>query len=285
MAIRLPEIGRVDGGSRPACLVGVGRRRLFAAAELLSLLGLLLFPPLEHLDRSHQRQGRRRHAELLVRQRLGRRGEAGHVDERAVAGGVDAVGRNAHHRARAFREPLRRAHCAPLVPPEQRERHQHHDDAGDGAGERAADAREPRLTGLLGERVRHASLRGRRYDESVRAAKPFLESPSRNPASANRAACDTVAGGPCGARPSPGRRVATPAGALSISCEGTSMKTWSMLAAAGVIMMALAAPAVAQAPADRTRPRRRRHRQDARNDLPDRFQIDAGYFRLNRPRH
>ncbi len=59
------------------------------------------------------------------------------------------------------------------------------------------------------------------------------------------------------------------------------MKAWSMLATAGVIMMGLAAPAIAQAPAD-AKPAQAPVTVTAPwNDLPDRFQIDAGYFRLN----
>lgn len=59
------------------------------------------------------------------------------------------------------------------------------------------------------------------------------------------------------------------------------MKTWSMLAAAGVIVMTTAAPAVAQAPADAKAAQTSSTTKTSWNDLPDRFQIDAGYFRLN----
>jgi len=59
------------------------------------------------------------------------------------------------------------------------------------------------------------------------------------------------------------------------------MKTWSMLAAAGVVMMAMAAPASAQAPADAKTAQTSSTAKTSWNDLPDRFQIDAGYFRLN----
>jgi hypothetical protein len=59
------------------------------------------------------------------------------------------------------------------------------------------------------------------------------------------------------------------------------MKTWSMRAAAGVVMMAMAAPASAQAPAVAKTAPASSTAKTSWNDLPDRFQIDAGYFRLN----
>jgi len=60
------------------------------------------------------------------------------------------------------------------------------------------------------------------------------------------------------------------------------MKTCGILTTAGVIIMALAAPAVAQAPAEaKTAQPSAGTTKASWNDLPDRFQIDVGYFRLN----
>jgi len=59
------------------------------------------------------------------------------------------------------------------------------------------------------------------------------------------------------------------------------MKTWSVLATVGVITMALAAPAVAQAQAAPPTAQAPVTAVAPWNDLPQRFQIDAGYFRLN----
>jgi hypothetical protein len=59
------------------------------------------------------------------------------------------------------------------------------------------------------------------------------------------------------------------------------MKTRGILAAAGVIMMAMAAPAIAQAPADAKTVQASSTTATSWNGLPDRFQIDVGYFRLN----
>jgi hypothetical protein len=60
------------------------------------------------------------------------------------------------------------------------------------------------------------------------------------------------------------------------------MKTRRILAVAGVIMMAMTAPAIAQAPADaKTAQPSAGTAKTSWNDLPDRFQIDVGYFRLN----
>jgi hypothetical protein len=60
-----------------------------------------------------------------------------------------------------------------------------------------------------------------------------------------------------------------------------------MLTTAGVVIMALAAPGIAQVPAVPQAPAEAKAGQSSStpkapwNDLPDRFQIDIGYFRLN----
>ncbi len=59
------------------------------------------------------------------------------------------------------------------------------------------------------------------------------------------------------------------------------MKTLSILTTVGAITMALAAPVAAQAPADAQTAQAASTTKTSWNGLPDRFQIDAGYFRLN----
>jgi hypothetical protein len=59
------------------------------------------------------------------------------------------------------------------------------------------------------------------------------------------------------------------------------MKMRSMLAAAGLSIVMMAAPAVAQVPADATTAQSSGAAKTSWNGLPDVFQVDAGYFRLN----
>jgi hypothetical protein len=60
--------------------------------------------------------------------------------------------------------------------------------------------------------------------------------------------------------------------------EGT-MARWRGLAATAVSIMAMTAPVTAQAPADAAAPES--STRPSWSGLPDRFQVDAGYFRIN----
>ena len=59
------------------------------------------------------------------------------------------------------------------------------------------------------------------------------------------------------------------------------MTSWRILAAAGVIIVAVAAPALAQAPADTKAAQASSTTKTSWSDLPDRFQVDAGFFYVN----
>ncbi len=157
VAALLLERGRIDRLLRPDSVVGVGRHRLAAAAQLLLRLGALLLFPLEDLDTANQLDRLRLDAEIFVDDRTLGRDRAGGVHELALVPRVDRVGRDAAHCACPFRETPRRPNRPPFVPEQQGKGDGEEDQSDEDALRRLREAREPGLVRRYGHRVSHGA--------------------------------------------------------------------------------------------------------------------------------
>ena len=117
----LLEIRGVDGVVVPHFLVGIGGHPLLATAELVALGGLLLFPPLVHLDRAPQHQRRGFDPEIRIAHTLIAAHLGAEVNQLAVHGGVNRVCGHALHRLTCCPQALVVLERAVLVPGQQQQ--------------------------------------------------------------------------------------------------------------------------------------------------------------------
>ena len=161
MAVRPLEGRGFDLLFRPHAIIGVGRHRLLAAAELLAALAVAFFLPLVHLDLAGERETVAGHAEFAVADAAGRLGLAGDMDELAIVGGIDARGIRADDDALALGQRLVGLDRAALVPEQQNDADDQQQQAEQHALDRFPDAGEPGGACRLGERIRDVALAAR----------------------------------------------------------------------------------------------------------------------------
>lgn len=139
VALGLGELRRVDGMGDPLLVIGIGRHRLFAAADLGDRLPPGGFLPLVHLDGTDQLElVGDRHRENGIGEDAGGNGPAGEVDELPLVRGID---RGRGDREDAFRpldEGPRPLDGAPFVPEKEGEGSDEKHEADEDAHDRAA---------------------------------------------------------------------------------------------------------------------------------------------------
>src|SRR5262249_23937662 len=143
VAARLLKARRVDRLALPLFRVRIGLSGLFAAADLLFLLGLHRLDPLIHLGAPSQLQRVHRDAELAIAQSGARDRLANDVDALAVLATVDLVVLERDVGGAALLQALVRLARSSVVPPQERKRAYEQQKPDDDALHRLHEPREP----------------------------------------------------------------------------------------------------------------------------------------------